>query len=174
MLNSSPRMDGDRNRGGKAGPNHFLLPGYSKILLTVLYHLFLFLSNPRLYRHPTCPHTEAWMILMKGKTRDAISHAQFFIGSLLFFMGFPGAPADKGHAFNGGDLGSISGSRRYPGEGNGNPLQYSCLENSMDKRSLAGYNLWPLKESDTTELLTLSFFLTLPDQTISHGLQRPS
>ena len=35
-------------------------------------------------------------------------------------------------ACNAGDLGSISGSEKYPGEGNGNPLQYSCLENSMD------------------------------------------
>ena len=36
----------------------------------------------------------------------------------------------------------------------GNPLQYSCLENSMDKRSLAGYSLWGHKESNRTELLT--------------------
>ena len=34
---------------------------------------------------------------------------------------------------NAGDAGSIPGSGRFPGEGNGNPLQYSCLENSMDK-----------------------------------------
>ena len=88
--------------------------------------------------------------------------------------GFPGGSDGKESAFNAGDLGSIPGSRRSPGEGNGNPLQYPCLENSMDKRSLAGYNLWARKESDTTELLTLSFFLTLPVQTISHGLQRPS
>ena len=33
---------------------------------------------------------------------------------------------------NTGDMGSIHGSERFPGEGNGNPLQYSCLENSMD------------------------------------------
>ena len=32
-----------------------------------------------------------------------------------------------------GDVGSIPGSGRYPGEGNGNPLQYSCLENPMDR-----------------------------------------
>ena len=36
---------------------------------------------------------------------------------------------------NTGDSGSISGSRRFPGEGNGYPLQYSCLENSMDRGS---------------------------------------
>ena len=41
----------------------------------------------------------------------------------------------KASACNAGDLGSIPGSRRSPGEGNGNPLQYSCLENSMDGRA---------------------------------------
>ena len=38
-----------------------------------------------------------------------------------------------------------------PGEGNGNPHQYSCLESPTDKRSLAGYSLWGCKEWDTTE-----------------------
>ena len=41
---------------------------------------------------------------------------------------------DKESAFNTGDSGSIPGSRRSPGEGNGNPLQYSCLENSVDRK----------------------------------------
>ena len=41
----------------------------------------------------------------------------------------------KESARNLGDLGSIPGSGRYPGEGNGNPLQYSCLENSMDREA---------------------------------------
>ena len=40
------------------------------------------------------------------------------------------------------DMGSIPGSGRSPGEGNGNPLQYSCLENSHGQRSLVGYNPW--------------------------------
>ena len=39
----------------------------------------------------------------------------------------------KHFAYNAGDLGSIPGSRRSSGEGNGNPLQYSCLENPMDR-----------------------------------------
>ena len=39
----------------------------------------------------------------------------------------------KASACSAGDLGSIPGLERYPGEGNGNPLQYSCLENSMDR-----------------------------------------
>ena len=50
------------------------------------------------------------------------------------------------------DLCSISGSERPPGGGHGNPLQYSCLENPHGQRSLVGYSLWRLKESDTTEL----------------------
>ena len=46
--------------------------------------------------------------------------------------GFPGGSDGKASACNAGDLGSIPGSRRSPGEGSGNPLQHSCLENPMD------------------------------------------
>ena len=46
--------------------------------------------------------------------------------------GFPGGSEVKASASNTGDLGSIPGSGRSPGEGTGNPLQYSCLENPMD------------------------------------------
>ena len=48
-------------------------------------------------------------------------------------MGYPGDSDSKQSVCNAGDLGSIPGSGRSPGEGNGNPLQYSCLENSMDR-----------------------------------------
>ena len=48
-------------------------------------------------------------------------------------MGFPGGSDGKESACNAGNLGLIPGSGRSPGEGNGNPLQYSCLENSMDR-----------------------------------------
>ena len=47
-------------------------------------------------------------------------------------LDFPGGSDRKASAYNAGDLGSIPGSGRSPGEGNGNPLQYSCLENPMD------------------------------------------
>ena len=47
--------------------------------------------------------------------------------------GFSGSAEVKASACNVGDLGLIPGSGRSPGEGNGNPLQYSCLENSMDR-----------------------------------------
>ena len=49
-----------------------------------------------------------------------------------FLLGFPGGSDGKASVFNAGDPGSIRGSERSPGEGNGNPLQYSCLENPMD------------------------------------------
>ena len=48
-------------------------------------------------------------------------------------VGFPRSSIGKESACNAGDLGLTPGSGRSPGEGNGNPLQYSCLENPMDR-----------------------------------------
>ena len=70
---------------------------------------------------------------------------------LLMCM-FPGGSDGKASVYNVGDLGSIPGSGRSPGEGNDNPLQYYCLENPMD----TGDSLWGRKESDTTERLHLN------------------
>ena len=50
-------------------------------------------------------------------------------------MGFPGDSNSKASACNAGDPGLIPGSERSPGEENGNPLQYSSLDNSMDRGS---------------------------------------
>ena len=47
-------------------------------------------------------------------------------------LGISSGSDGKPSVYNAGDLGSIPGSGRFPGEGNGNPLQYSCLENPMD------------------------------------------
>ena len=52
---------------------------------------------------------------------------------ILVFMGFLGGPDSKESACNAGDLGSNPGLGRFPGGGHGNPLQYSCLENPMDR-----------------------------------------
>ena len=49
------------------------------------------------------------------------------------------------------DLGLIPGLERSPGRGHNNPLQYSCLENPHEQRSLAGYSPWGCKELDRTE-----------------------
>ena len=53
-------------------------------------------------------------------------------------MDFPGGSDGKASAYNAGYLGSVPGSGRSPGEGNGNPLQYSCLENPMDQEEAMG------------------------------------
>ena len=66
---------------------------------------------------------------------------------------FPGGSDGKESTCNAGDLGLIPGSGRSPGEGNGNPLQYSCPGKSHGRRSLAGYGSWGNKELDTTEQL---------------------
>ena len=51
---------------------------------------------------------------------------------MLFILDFPGGSDGKASVYNARDLGSIPGLGRSPGKGNGIPLQYSCLENSMD------------------------------------------
>ena len=56
-----------------------------------------------------------------------------YFGSTIFPEGFPGSSVDKESACNAGDPGSIPRLGRSPGEGNGKPLQYSCLENPMDR-----------------------------------------
>ena len=68
----------------------------------------------------------------------------------LILLGFPGGSAGRESACNVGDLGSIPGLGRSPGEGKGYPLQYFGLENSMDHIVHQG------TESDTTEQLSLS------------------
>ena len=68
-------------------------------------------------------------------------------------MDFPGGSDGKASVYNAGDVGSIPGSGRFPGEGSGNPLQYSCLENPMDEEAGAGYSPWGPKESGMTERL---------------------
>ena len=68
--------------------------------------------------------------------------------------GFPCAEAAKNPPANAGDTGnadSIPGLGRSPEVGNGNPLQSSCLENSMVRSSLVGYSPWGCKESDMTQ-----------------------
>ena len=62
-----------------------------------------------------------------------------------------GSSEGKESACSAGDWGLIPGLGKSPGEGNGNPLQYSCLENSTDRGALVGYSSWGRKKSDTTE-----------------------
>ena len=65
--------------------------------------------------------------------------------------GFPGSSVVKESACNSGDVGSVLGSGRYLGGGQGNPLQYSCLENSTDRGAWWATMHGVAKESDRTE-----------------------
>ena len=67
----------------------------------------------------------------------------------------PGGSDGKESTYSARDLGSIPGSGRSPGGGNGNALQYSCLESSMDR---GAWGPWGHKELDTTEQPTVSLF----------------
>ena len=62
-----------------------------------------------------------------------LAHQLMLLARWLQHQGFPGGLHGKESACQAGELGSIPGSGRCPGEGNGNPLQYSCLENPMDR-----------------------------------------
>ena len=66
----------------------------------------------------------------------------------LKLFGFPWELRGKGSACNAGDMGSIPGSEKSPGEGNGNPLQYSCLENPMGRGTWQATLHGVVKESD--------------------------
>ena len=66
---------------------------------------------------------------------EAARMRRFWISPMLISC-FPGSSDGKASTYNVGDPGSIPGSRKSSGEGNGNPLQYSCLENPMDGGAL--------------------------------------
>ena len=69
-------------------------------------------------------------------------------------MGFPGGSDGTEYTCNAGDLGLILGLGESPGRGHGNPLQYSCLENTHGQKSQVGCSPWGLKELDMTEQLS--------------------
>ena len=79
----------------------------------------------------TAPFLNYVVILGKSYLSICI-HATNNYCALTSCLGFPGGSEVKASACNTGDLGSVPGLGRSPGEGNGNPLQYSCLKNPMD------------------------------------------
>ena len=68
----------------------------------------------------------------------------------VVFLSFPGGSVGKESACNAGDLGSTPELGRFPREGNSSPLQYSCLENSMNRGDWRACT-WSGKESGMTE-----------------------
>ena len=85
-------------------------------------------------------------------------------GSALYF---PGGSGGKESANSVGELDSVPGSGRSPGEGNGSPLQYSCLENSMDGGAWRATGLWACQVLDTTEVVTPKILVGLSPQSCS-------
>ena len=74
--------------------------------------------------------------------RGTIYIYMFVCVYIYIYMGFPHSSIGKESACNAGDPGSIPGSGRSPGEENGNPLQYFCLENPMNREAWQCYSLW--------------------------------
>ena len=81
-----------------------------------------------------------------------LTHCRFKWGR--FLPRDTGGSDGKESACNARNPGLMPGLGRSPGEGNGNPLQYPCLENPMDRGAWGGYNPWGHREPDTTERLT--------------------
>ena len=102
-----------------------------------------------------------WMTrsLILDKPNASQNHSLGKVKRKHFSMSFPGGSVGKESACDVRDTGSILGSGRSPGEGNGNPLQYLCLEDPMD-RGAGWATVLGVTESDTTERLTLSLSLS--------------
>jgi len=78
---------------------------------------------------------------MKVKRESEVAHSMD-----VDKCGFPGGSVVKNLPANAREVGSVLGSGRSPGEGIGNPLHYSCVGNSMDRGSLAGFSPWGHKK----------------------------
>ena len=113
--------------------------------LTIIYFIYncVYKSNPISqfippFPTPWLPWYLRWLRIHLQSRRPRFD---FWVGKILWrrdrlptpvFLGFPGGSAGEESACNAGDLGSIAGLGRSPGEGNGYPLQYSGLENPID------------------------------------------
>ena len=88
--------------------------------------------------------------MTKKRAIGKLSLTNGFLGEYFLPLGFPGASAVMNQPFNAGDIGSIPGSGRSPGERNGNPFQYYCLGNPMDRGVWRATIHGVAKDSDTT------------------------
>ena len=95
--------------------------------------IFLFYNLCALCHLSLCIHWEQRMDWPPDKLTQEYEFANDFWTRIEDSGHFPGGSDSKESTCNAGDLGLIPGSRSSPGEGNGNPLQYSCLENPLDR-----------------------------------------
>ena len=104
----------------------------------------------------------AWVWSLVGELRPHMLHSlakKKKKPNALFLYPFPCSSVSKASACNAGDLGSIPGSGSSPGEGNGNLLHYSCLENPMNRGTWRLYSSWDARVRNDS---ALSFFLSSP------------
>ena len=94
-------------------------------------------ESKRLEKCERCPLGGAWMFILicSNLALCVCTHWDLSKFQPMPFGGFAGSSEIKNPPTNAGDTGLIPGSGRSPGEGNGNPLQYSCLGNPMDKEA---------------------------------------
>ena len=103
---------------------------------------FSFSNNTLIFSSLSEGHAYCWLIFREENT---FHRPGWLKVEIKRWRDFPGGSVVKNPSSNAGDTGSIPGSGRSPGEGNDNPLQYSCLKNTMDRRSLVGYSPWDCK-----------------------------
>ena len=105
------------------------------------------------------------VISLVSRTRSGctvFSHYDYIKGGVsLNILNFPGGSEGKVSAYNVGDLDSIPGLGRSPGEGNGNPLQYSCLENPKDREAWKATVQGVTKSQTQLSNFTFTFSLIL-------------
>ena len=123
---------------GLCGENEFSMLFISHLILGIIIVSFFNLN---------------WYFYNRSMTIFLSHHS--WPGLFTNLTGFPRGSVRTESACNAGDLGSIPGLGRSPGEGNGNPLQYSCLEYPMDWRSLVGYS--PQVAKSRTRLKEFTF-----------------
>ena len=88
---------------------------------------------PTIKRRELLIHPTTWIGLKNSVLSSRNQTQEYILCNCLYKKSFPGGSDGKESTCNAEDLGLIPGLGRSPGEGNGNPLQYSCLENSMDR-----------------------------------------
>ena len=117
--------------------------------------IFYYYCKSSLYILDSSPSSEIWFVKLFHKLYFSPSIFLYVLNNIFEDGNFPGSSDSKESTGNVGDPDSVPGSGRCSGERNGNPLQCSCLKNSMDRGA------WPAivtgcKELDMTEQLTLS------------------
>ena len=104
---------------------------YKSVITIYIYILPLGLCLDHPAPQPSCPSRSSQNARLGPLCYTVTSHQLSVLHMIVYIWGFPGGSEVKTSACNAGDLGSIPGLGKSPGEGNGNPLQYSCLKNPM-------------------------------------------